>query len=267
MDILDILGSPEEEPLERLVSDGGFCGIFRRICCVGDSLSSGEFEALNDKGEKTYNDLFDYSWGQFLARMAGCTVLNFSRGGMTAKEYCDSFADEHGFWAPEKACQAYIIALGVNDLLNMNMPLGNADRDVDVLDSSRNDLSTFAGYYGLLVSRLKQISPKAKFFFMTMPRSDTETPEGLVKKQGHAKVLYRLAERFGNAYVLDFFQYAPVYDKVFRESFYLGGHMNPCGYLLTAKMVATYIDYTIRHNLADFMEAAFIGTDLHYGKI
>ena len=30
----------KEKPLDTLVKDGGFCGIFRRIGCVGDSLSS-----------------------------------------------------------------------------------------------------------------------------------------------------------------------------------------------------------------------------------
>lgn len=41
------------------------------------------------------------------------------------------------------------------------------------------------------------------------------------------------------------------------------GHMNPAGYLLTAKMTAAYIDYIIRHNMRDFREVGFIGTDLH----
>jgi hypothetical protein len=35
---------PDEKPLDRLVENGGFCSIFRTIGCVGDSLSSGEFE-------------------------------------------------------------------------------------------------------------------------------------------------------------------------------------------------------------------------------
>ena len=41
------------------------------------------------------------------------------------------------------------------------------------------------------------------------------------------------------------------------------GHMTPAGYLLTAKMTAAYIDYIIRHNMQDFKEVGFIGTDLH----
>ena len=36
-----------EKPLEHRVTDGGFASIFRTIGCVGDSLSSGEFESID----------------------------------------------------------------------------------------------------------------------------------------------------------------------------------------------------------------------------
>ena len=96
MDLNAMFNQPDEKPLDNLVTDGGFCGIFRKIGCIGDSLSSGEFEGINAEGQKTYHDYFDYSWGQYLARMAGCTVYNFSRGGMTASEYCNTFAEANG---------------------------------------------------------------------------------------------------------------------------------------------------------------------------
>ena len=76
--------SPEflknEKPLEYIPADGGMVGVLRTIGCVGDSLSSGEFESTNLEGGKGYHDYFDYSWGQYMARMAGVTVRNFSRG-------------------------------------------------------------------------------------------------------------------------------------------------------------------------------------------
>ena len=53
-----------EKPLDKLVTNGGFCGIFRTIACIGDSLSSGEFESLNNDGQRGYHDYFEYSWGQ-----------------------------------------------------------------------------------------------------------------------------------------------------------------------------------------------------------
>ncbi len=42
--------------------------------------------------------------------------------------------------------------------------------------------------------------------------------------------------------------------------------MNPCGYMLAAKMVVSYIDYIIRHNMKDFKEVAFIGKGLKYNR-
>ena len=62
------------------------CRIFRRIACVGDSLSSGEFQTKKEDGTFDYYDKFEHSWGQHISKMNGSTVLNFSRGGMTAKE-------------------------------------------------------------------------------------------------------------------------------------------------------------------------------------
>ena len=97
--IFDPCPDQNENPLDRLDPTGGFTAIFRTIGCIGDSLSSGEFEATDpETGNKTYHDTFEYSWGQFLARMTGSRVWNFSRGGMKAKEYWNSFAESKGFW-------------------------------------------------------------------------------------------------------------------------------------------------------------------------
>jgi len=70
-----------------LLEGGGFCSIFRTFAFVGDSLSSGEFQLPKEDGKWGYYDMFDYSWGQFMARTLGSKVYNFSKGGMTAKAY------------------------------------------------------------------------------------------------------------------------------------------------------------------------------------
>ena len=85
-----------------------FTSIFRTIACVGDSLASGEFELIDEEGKNHYYDRFEYSWGQFLARKIGSTVYNFSRGGMTAMEYCKSYARLKDYWNPDlKATYSY----------------------------------------------------------------------------------------------------------------------------------------------------------------
>lgn len=248
-----------EQPLDRLVTDGGLCGIFRTVGCVGDSLSSGEFEAEAADGSKTYHDMFDYSWGQYLARMAGCKVYNFSRGGMTAKEYMESFALVNGFWDPAKACQAYILALGVNDLYGMGMEVGST---ADICADPAQNAPTFAGYYAQIIQRLQALQPQAKFFLMTMPREGDEDAARRTAGDAHAALLHQMAAHFANTYVLDLRQYGPVYDADFRRRFYMGGHMTPAGYLLTARLVASYLDYIIRHRPQDFKQVGFTGTGI-----
>ncbi len=261
MDLQSIFHNESEKPLERLIENGGYTAIFRTICCIGDSLSSGEFEAMGSDGQRSYHDMFEYSWGQYMARTCGSKVYNFSRGGMTAKEYCDSFADANGFWNAAYASQAYILALGVNDILGQNMEIGNIG-DVDFADW-HNNKKNFIGYYSEIIQRMKAMQPRAKFFLVTMPREDKDTEEWTRRKQEHRKVLYDLAAKFDNTYVIDLQEYAPVYDKEFKEKFYLLGHMNPMGYLFTAQVIASYIDYIIRHNMKDFFEVGYIGTELH----
>ena len=62
MDITKFYGNPDEKPLDNLVTDGGFCGIFRTIGCIGDSLSSGELETYDEEGIRGYHDFYEYSW-------------------------------------------------------------------------------------------------------------------------------------------------------------------------------------------------------------
>ncbi len=249
--INDFYADENEKPLDKRAVNGGFVRILDTLGCVGDSLSSGEFEAVGEDGKTKYLDEFGYSWGQVIARTAGIKVYNFSKGGMTAWKYCEEFAWEKGFWAPELKCRAYIIALGVNDLVNQKQELGTLD-DIDTNNYMKN-AKTFTGYYAQIIQHYKKINPFAKFFLMTMPRQyENESEERIAIRDAHQKRLYELAGFFDNCYVLHLRKYGPVYDQKFRDNFYLRHHMNPMGYVVTAEMVMSYIDYIIRHNPDDF---------------
>ena len=255
MDWNTFLFPTDEQPLDRLVEGYSHTAVFRRIAFIGDSLSSGEFETVGKDGTHGYHDLYEYSWGQYIARKHGLTAFNFSRGGLIAKEYVDGFASERGFWDADKACQAYVLALGVNDLLNLRMPLGTVD---DIGTQSE----TFARYYSEILTRYKQIQPDAAFFFVTIPQSD----DAFVQEQAAAlaDLLHAFAERFDNSFVIDLYRYAPVYDARFREQFYLHGHMSPSGYLFTAQIIDSYIDYLVRHNPDTFRTVGFVGSGIGY---
>ncbi|MBO7519286.1 MAG: SGNH/GDSL hydrolase family protein, partial [Clostridia bacterium] len=81
MNIEELLNAKDERPLDNIVFDGGYARVFRTRGCIGDSLSSGEYESFDENGKTGYHDYFEYSWGQYMARNAGIKVFNFSRGG------------------------------------------------------------------------------------------------------------------------------------------------------------------------------------------
>ena len=252
--------SEDEKPLDRFVDGYSNTGIFRSIGFIGDSLSSGEFESRDEEGKPGWHDYYEYSWGQYIARKNGLTAYNFSRGGMTAKQYMESFAEKNGFWNPELACQAYVMALGVNDVVNRGMEIGSTS-DIDP-NNWRKNKPTFIGYYSQIIARIKEeIQPQAKFFFVTMMHHD-EDPARDEKRKKHAEALNELAKYFDNSYVIDLYNYGPRYDAKYKENFNLYFHLNPMGYILTAKMVDSYIDYLIRKNPDDFRRVPFIGKGL-----
>lgn len=87
----------DENPLENIKENCGFAAIFKDIGVIGDSLSSGEFEATDENGQTTYHDFYEYSWPAILQRITGTHYSNFSRGGMTLKEFYESWANKNNF--------------------------------------------------------------------------------------------------------------------------------------------------------------------------
>lgn len=249
----------KEKPLEKLIDSYSYTAIFRTVAFIGDSLSSGEFEAIDSDGNVSYHDLYEYSWGQHIARKNGLSGYNFSRGGMTAKWYLESFAQENGFWDKEKAAQAYVIALGFNEIYCQNSKIGDT---ADITKTSFSEERPFISYYAEIVKKYKEISPDAKFFFVTFPNDNAR--KGKEKTEEMVQALYALAEHFENSYVIDLYQYGPIFDDKFINDYFLHGHMNPMGYIYVAKLIDSYIDYIIRTNPNDFKNVPFICTNVRY---
>jgi hypothetical protein len=149
------------------------------------------------------------------------------------------------------------ITTSVNDILGGKVAEFGSIDDVDTC-VPENCKSTYMGYYGHIIAKYKQISPYARFFLVVPPK------DGNLEKIARIRTaLYELANIFDHTHVIDLYEYAPLYDKEFKKQFFLGGHMNPMGYIITAKMIASYIDYIIRHNPDDFRLAGLIGTQYY----
>lgn len=249
-------------PIRKFITHEGMVPILRTIGVIGDSLSSGEYESLNEKGEKAFHDYYEYAWGNFIARKCGLIAHIFARGGLR----CDTFfeyAEGSKLFTEEKKCQAYIIALGLNDLNHLEeaYPDGFGSlSDVDYKNEDNNKKS-FIGQYVRIIQKLRKLSPKCRIFVMTIPKEKPDSKPELREKM--RSVLLELPRLFEFLYALDLRKYAPIYDRKFREKYFCGGHMSASGYKYTADMVITYIDYIIRKNPKDFTQIGFVNKDVH----
>ncbi len=245
-----------ELPLSKIDPTCGFAGIFHSVGVIGDSLASGEFESRDREGNILYHDMYEYSWPAVLQRITGCSYENFSRGGMTAKEYVESWADQNGFW---KRKQAYIVALGNNDTFVFRHPLGSPD---DVFpETPKKNADTFFGNMGRILSRLKALEEQAHIFLVTPQRRGEACDEEI---RLIAQGLGKLCGMYSRTHLVDMTIYGPVYDEAMRRRFALGFHPNAMGYYAYALMIGNYIDFLIRKSPEAFSEVPFIGTGLKY---
>lgn len=226
-----------------------FTSIFRYVTLIGDSLSSGEFQIEDGKGDYEYIDKIPYSWGQFLARKNGFTLYNFTKGGMTCKEYNESFAKEHDFYNPKYKSQAYIIALGVNDILNKHFEVGTVD-DIDINDY-RNNKPTVVGEYAKIIQMYKSISPEAKFFLVSMPKDCRDSDRDKLDKKAFSELLHKLAKIFSNTFVVDLYERLE-YSWEDNKKYFMFGHLNPMGYVHSANVIDNLIDEIIENNPKEF---------------
>ena len=249
----------EERPLDNMITDGGNMAIFRTVGFIGDSLGSGEHESLDENGNVGYHDYYEYSWIQFIARKCGFEAYNFSVGGLTAKDFF-TLAHYTKCFTPEKACQAYIIALGINDIKNIGKYYSGGFGQMPDMD---NKDDTFVGAYVQIVKSILRLQPKARIFVVTPPIRDFSSEDTTVLEEKLSDFLRSLPKYFEFLYVVDLRKYDVVYDAEFRKRYNLGGHMNAMGYLRTANVVSSYIDYIIRSNYEDFKQVGFIGKSVH----
>lgn len=250
-------------PLRKLSPDGGFTSIFRTMGFIGDSLSSGEHESYNETDGKGYHDYMEYSWGQYIARKCGLKAYNFSRGGLTCSSFFEYIKQNNPF-CEENKCQAYVIALGVNDINHLDDVYKDGFGSLDDIDFSNEDNNkmSYVGQYVRIIQKLRKLEPKCRIFVVTTPKEKKESPKKKKYFDMIAKFLNSLPEVFDFLYVINLRKYAPYYDKKFAYKYFLGGHMSAIGYKLTGDMVMTYIDYIIRHNYEDFAQVGFIGKDV-----
>ena len=137
--------------------------MFKTFGVIGDSFASGE---IYQSEGSTGVDYYDVSWPQILARMAGVTATNYSKGGLNTKTWLENADYGLAKLNGDTALGLYIIALGINDG-NNSIPIGT------ISDITSDSTNSFFSYYGRIVRAIKAHAPNAVIMLSTLARWTT----------------------------------------------------------------------------------------------
>lgn len=247
IDTLSMNNNTDSDPLKVIKETPGYTRIFNSIGCIGDSVTKGYV------GTSTVSkDFVDYSFPSYLEKICGNKVYNWGVSGATTgmwlEGYKGSTAHIECFDGNHK-CDAYIIGLGGNDGIKGKV-LGSLD---DIKADYNDNPDTFYGNMDKIIRKVKEVQPKAKIFLTTyLIFNSTVVPP-------FEEAIRELSTKYENCYLLDLHLYGERHCNEFDYSDSV--HQNAIGYLKKAHMIATYIDWVVRDNKADFMNVQFIGTD------
>lgn len=234
---------------------------FHTVGCIGDSLASGECYS-NETGTPIPHDLYEYSWGQCMARRSRCTYYNFSRGGMTAGSWLSDI--EHGYALASDGnhvCDAYIIGLGVNDSNYYKDRIGTI-ADIHLNDPSLNP-DTFYGNYGKIISLMLGINPRAKFFCLTAYMNISAINNAI-------RTIVNYFNSNIDSTMCHLIDLNANYQSEYSNDFIIGntryGHYNALAYNYMANIIIKEINYVMYTNYDAFKQIEFSKTDYYWSE-
>lgn len=123
-----------------------------RICCLGDSLTEGDYGVLGKRGiANVHSENYPY----FLKNMLGCEVFNYGKCGYTSTSYLKHYMAGN---ADVSGADIVLIMLGTNGGLSLK-------------EDTQGDID-----FKTLISLVQNDASQAKIVLITPPHA-TENPE------------------------------------------------------------------------------------------
>ena len=141
-----------------LKNDVDYASIFRKVACIGDSITLGYY---GDSGGTVYGTYPDYCYPSFLAKLINADVKNLGLSGRSTKTWYEDYSTQ--FSADDVNWLNYdcaIIFLGTNYGL---------DGNVDPTEES------MLGYYCRIIEMLLNTNPNISIFLCTSPWTQNRT--------------------------------------------------------------------------------------------
>lgn len=207
-----------------------FIRIFRKVCVVGDSLSSGEI-VMNDDGDTKYIDKYDYSWLSTIAKKINATAMHYSKGGLTTSAWLNDDGGYKSKLLSDDASNCYFIALGTNDL-NNSVQVGNVN------DSE--EAGTFIGNYKKIINIIKSKAPNAAIMCVSL----------YINSDTYNNAIKSVTNLYDMCYFVDYASNSDIYTN--DAEWANMGHFTTLGYVRVADVIYDLVNKIINENKNDF---------------
>lgn len=208
--------------------EGNDICIFKKILCIGDSLTDGFFNENN--GSRLI--IRERSYPTQLQKITGVECTNMGYAGYTSKQWYDAYKDTD--LSGHDCC---IIQLGVNDALKSSSTAETTQALTDIITKVKSENDGIKIFVATIIP--------ANGYMLESMRVMSETIRTIVNNLNDA-----------NVYLVDLWKYGHTADLLAFDS----GHLSAYGYYQLACDYKAYISYIIRNNPNDFRYVQFIGT-------
>lgn len=233
---------------------GGDMSTFKRILCIGDSLTEGAFNFKAIEG-KTFNRPAGYSYPANLSRISGSEVVNEGRSGLSSNQWYDLYTTGARKDTDLSGFDCCIINLCTNDV-------------IDTLETvSKTAIMN-------IISLIKENNKQIKIFLSGMINGKSYPVSGV----RYGTINSFLERLYNEEYAddqqvifLDMANYSHLQDLnnvpgiSYPTDNYNMGHLSAYGYWRIAKDYYNYISYIMAHDTNNiFRNIQFTGTDFNW---
>ena len=224
------------------------CNIFNKVVCCGDSYTSGHMSDADGVATGTNEN---YAWPHYMSKLTGNNWVNCGCSGCNVLTWQ---THTRGLPAAQTAgkAQAYVIGLMINDV-------SNSDRAVELGTAYDigTDAQTYYGGMSAIIRKLNEISPDAKIFVNTCPKTGE-------KYTTYNQAVRDIVTAYKDTYpvhCIDLEARKDLYSNSSLTSDAWYGHYTAIGYEQFAEIYAYILSQYINEHVSDFQNVYQIEYD------
>ena len=221
--------------------------IFKKVVCCGDSYTSGHIKL---SGGETVATNENFAWPHYMSTLTGNKWENCGSSGATVLTWQTA---ERGLPKAKTVgkTQAYVIGLMINDTSDTyGVPLGT-------IDDIGTEAQTYYGGMSKIIRELNLISPKAKIFVNTCPKTGTKYTQ-------YNQAVRDIVNQYKDTYpvfCIDLEAKKDLYSLSSLTSDAVNGHYTAIGYEQFAEIYNYILSDYINNHISDFQDVYEIEYD------